>query len=233
MKITPISALSDNYIWLYENNKEVIVIDPGEAEQVIDYIKENQLTLDSILLTHKHDDHIGGVADLLETFPNTPIYGPTEVADIADHILKDGDTFERLRQTFRVIKTAGHSEEHISFIMDDVLFCGDALFSAGCGRVFTGDYQAQYAALERFNELPDEVEVYAGHEYTQTNLEFAQTVMPESTAVSKALEQAKKQNKKGTPTLPSTIGEEKEINPFLRAETVEAFKELRDARDDF
>jgi len=233
MKITPIKALSDNYIWLYEDDEDVIVVDPGEAEHVLKYINENQLHLDSILITHKHDDHVGGVGEIIEAFPETPIYGPREVKEIATHVVEDGDSFERLGQTIQVMKTAGHTKEHISFIMDEFLFCGDALFSAGCGRVFTGDYKAQFEALWRFNQLPDEMKVYAGHEYTQKNLEFAETVMPENALISSELERAKKLTRDGTPTLPSTIRREKEINPFMQAESVDAFKELRDARDQF
>lgn len=233
MTITPLAAFSDNYIWVYEDNKEAIIVDPGEAEPVLDYIKEQELQLDAILLTHKHEDHVGGVAAILAEFPNTAIYGPSEVSDLANYVVKDGDTFERLGQTINVLKTAGHTEEHISFIMNDSLFCGDALFSAGCGRVFTGDYEAQFTALQRFKELPDAVKIYAGHEYTLTNLQFAQTVMLDSTAVANELERVKDLSNKKVPTLPSTIGLEKEINPFLRADTLGKFIELREARDIF
>lgn len=233
MKITPLPAFSDNYIWIYEKDGEAMVIDPGEAQQVLDYIKEQKLQLKAILLTHKHEDHIGGVEAILETYPGTPVYGPSEVSDLANVLVQEGDTFEQFGQTIRVVKTAGHTEEHVSFIMDKLLFCGDALFSAGCGRVFTGDYQAQFNALQRFKELADDVQVFAGHEYTLTNLQFAQTVMPESTAVIDELERVRALNNKNIPSLPSTIGLEKEINPFLRAETLEEFIELRKARDSF
>lgn len=233
MKIMPLPAFSDNYIWVYEKDGEAMVIDPGEAQQVLDYIKEQKLQLKAILLTHKHEDHVGGVEAILETYPDTPVYGPSEVSDLADSLVQEDDTFEQLGQAIRVFKTAGHTEEHVSFIMDKFLFCGDALFSAGCGRVFTGDYQAQFNALQRFKELADDVQVFAGHEYTLTNLQFAQTVMPESTAVIDALERVKALSKESIPSLPSTIGHEKEINPFLRAETLEEFIELREARDSF
>lgn len=233
MKITPLPAFSDNYIWVYEKDGEAMVIDPGEAQQVLDYIKEQKLQLKAILLTHKHEDHVGGVEAILETYPDTPVYGPSEVSDLADVLVQEGDTFEQFGQTIHVVKTAGHTEEHVSFIMDKLLFCGDALFSAGCGRVFTGDYQAQFNALQRFKELADDVQIFAGHEYTLTNLQFAQTVMPESTAVIDELERVRALNNKNIPSLPSTIGLEKEINPFLRAETLEEFIELRKARGSF
>jgi len=233
MKVTPIKALSDNYIWLYEDDEGVIVVDPGEAREVVNYIQENQLNLDSILVTHKHEDHVGGVAGILAAFPETPIYGPSEVPAIVTHIVEDGASFERLGENIQVMKTAGHTEEHISFMMDELIFCGDALFSAGCGRVFTGDYEAQFDALWRFKQLPEDMKVYAGHEYTQKNLAFAQTVMPENELIASELTRAQKLTRDGTPTLPSTIGREKEINPFMQAESVDAFKELRDARDQF
>lgn len=233
MDINLVKAFSDNYIWIIEEGTEAVVVDPGEAEQVMDYLAEKQLQLNSILLTHNHDDHIGGVQQISAKYPDASIYGPKETEDIADHIVVDGDSFSLLGQNFQVLKTGGHTEGHISFLMDNVLFCGDALFSAGCGRVFTKDYQAQYDALQKFKQLDDEVQVYAAHEYTQTNLRFAHSMQPSNTAVSEALNQVNEMRAKGKPTLPTTIGKEKKINLFLQAEKMEDFKELRDARDKF
>ena len=233
MNIHPIKAFSDNYIWIIEEGTEAVVVDPGEAEQVMDYLAEKQLQLNSILLTHNHDDHIGGVQQISAKYPDASIYGPKETEDIANHIVVDGDSFNLLGKNVQVLKTGGHTEGHISFLMDNVLFCGDALFSAGCGRVFTKDYQAQYDALQKFKQLDDEVQVYAAHEYTQTNLRFAHSIQPSNTAVSEALNQVNEMRAKGKPTLPTTIGKEKKINLFLQAEKMEDFKELRDARDKF
>ncbi|SDQ35095.1 hydroxyacylglutathione hydrolase [Carnobacterium viridans] len=233
MDINLVKAFSDNYIWIIEEGTEAVVVDPGEAEQVMDYLAEKQLQLNSILLTHNHDDHIGGVQQISAKYPDASIYGPKETEDIADHIVVDGDSFSLLGQNFQVLKTGGHTEGHISFLMDNVLFCGDALFSAGCGRVFTKDYQAQYDALQKFKQLDDEVQVYAAHEYTQTNLRFAHSMQPSNTAISEALNQVNEMRAKGKPTLPTTIGKEKKINLFLQAEKMEDFKELRDARDKF
>ena len=172
MIIHPIKAFSDNYIWIIEEGTEAIVIDPGEAAQVIDYLEKKHLQLNSILLTHNHEDHIGGVQKILT-------------------------------------------------------------FSAGCGRVFTKDYQAQYDALQKFKELDDEVKVYAAHEYTQTNLRFAHAMKPSDTLISEALSEVNNLRINGESTLPTTIGREKSINLFLQAEKMEDFKELRKARDDF
>lgn len=234
MNIHPIKAFSDNYIWMIEEGTEAVVVDPGEAEGVMDYLKEQQLNLTAILLTHNHEDHIGGVKEILAKYSDTPVYGPEETVPLADRIVQEGESFKLLGQTFQVIKTGGHTKGHISFLMGEkALFCGDALFSAGCGRVFTGDYQAQYDALQKFKRLDDEIKVYAAHEYTQTNLRFAHSVQPSNKAVSEALNQVNDLRAKEEPTLPSTIGREKKINLFLQAETVEDFVALRKARDDF
>jgi len=233
VKISAIKVFTDNYIWVVEEGADAIVIDPGEAEGVMDYLKEKQLQLNAILLTHNHDDHIGGVREILEKYPDVSIYGPKETEPLADLIVEEGDSFRLLRHRFQVFKTAGHTHGHISFLMGNALFCGDALFSAGCGRVFTKDYQAQYDALQKFNHLDDEIKVYAAHEYTQTNLRFAHSMHPSSKVISEALDQVNKLRANGQSTLPSTIGREKDINLFLRAETLKAFIELRKARDDF
>lgn len=233
MKIHPIRAFSDNYIWVIEKDKEAIVVDPGEGAQVMDYLADAELELRAILLTHNHDDHIGGVLEIYEQYPDIAIFGPDETEPLVNHNVKEGDSFEILGETFEVFKTAGHTEGHISYLMGDDLFCGDALFSGGCGRVFTGDYEAQFAALQTFNELKDAVNVYAAHEYTVTNLNFALTVQPKNEVIQEALGEMKDRRAKDEPTLPTTIGREKEINLFLQADSVEAFKALRDQRDNF
>lgn len=233
MKIHPIKAFSDNYIWIIEENNEAVVVDPGEGDHVMSYLEEENLILKAILLTHNHDDHIGGVLDIYETYPNIAIYGPDETEPLVDHNVKEGDSFELLGQTFEVFKTAGHTKEHISYLTNDSLFCGDALFSGGCGRVFTGDYQAQFDALQKFKELNDEVKVYAAHEYTETNLRFANDVDSEKQVIADALEEAQAMRKEGKPTLPSTIRREKEINLFIQAESLEDFTKLRKKRDEF
>ena len=233
MNIQPIKAFSDNYIWVIEKEKRAIIVDPGESTEVLTYLTDKKLELAAILLTHHHDDHTWGVSEILEKYPGTPVYGPEETPDLADHIVRAGDSFELLGQTFQVFKTAGHTEEHISFLTEDALFCGDALFSGGCGRVFTKDYQAQYDALQTFNSLADDVKVYAGHEYTLTNLRFAHSVRPTNEILEEAINEANDFREQGLPTLPSTIGREKEINLFLKAETLDEFRAIRDARDAF
>lgn len=233
MKIQPIKAFADNYIWVMENQAELIVVDPGEAKGVFHFLEGADVQKLTILLTHKHEDHVGGVAEIVEQYPGTTVYGPIETSDLADVVIKDGDQFEVSGQNFSVFKTAGHTEEHISYLTSDILFSGDALFSGGCGRVFTGDYEAQWHALEKFKALDDSVKVYAAHEYTKTNLTFAQSIEPENEEISAALAEVSKILSDNLPTYPTTIGREMKINLFLQAETLEEFIELRQARDQF
>jgi hydroxyacylglutathione hydrolase len=231
--IHPIKAFSDNYIWCIQEETEAVVVDPGEAKGVLDYLEEKQLRLAAILLTHKHEDHTGGVQGIIARHPESQVYGPKETEALANRVVEEGNSFNLLGQTFQVFETGGHTHGHISFLMGDALFCGDALFSAGCGRVFTGDYEAQYETLRKFKRLDDDINIYPGHEYTEINLRFAYDTRPNNKKVSKALEEVRELRAKGQPTLPTTIGREKEINLFLQVETLEEFIELRNARNDF
>ena len=233
MIIHPIKAFSDNYIWCIQEETEAVVVDPGEAKGVLDYLEEKQLRLAAILLTHKHEDHTGGIREIVARHPESLVYGPKETEALANRVVEEGNSFNLLGQTFQVFETGGHTHGHISFLMGDALFCGDALFSAGCGRVFTGDYEAQYETLRKFKRLDDDINVYPGHEYTEINLRFAYDTRPNNKKVSKALEEVRELRAKGQPTLPTTIGREKEINLFLQVETLEDFIELRNARNDF
>lgn len=233
MIIHPIKAFSDNYIWCIHEETEAVVVDPGEAKGVLDYLEEKQLRLVAILLTHKHEDHTGGVQEIIARHPESQVYGPKETEDLVNHVVEEGNSFNLLGQTLQVFETGGHTHGHISFLMGDALFCGDALFSAGCGRVFTGDYEAQYETLRKFKRLDDDINIYPGHEYTEMNLRFAYDMRPNNKKVSKALEEVRELRAQGQPTLPTTIGREKEINLFLQVETLEDFIELRNARDDF
>lgn len=231
MVITAVPALSDNYIWVYEVNNQAIVVDPGEFNPVYDYLTTRNLELKAILLTHNHDDHTGGVKDLVKEYNDIPVYGPEETSEFNTHTVADEDEIDLLGMTFHVFLTAGHTPGHISYLEKNHLFCGDALFSGGCGRVFTKDYAAQYDAIQKFNELHDDVQVYAGHEYTETNLSFAHDIEPDNKAVEEALEEVKTLRAENKKTLPSTIGEEKEINLFMKADSLENFKSLRLKRD--
>lgn len=233
MEILAINALTDNYIWIIKEAEGAIVVDPGEAQPVLNFLEQHQLQLTATLITHHHVDHTGGLKELLTHYPDAPVYGPSEVEG-RTYTVADGQKFTINHHQFFVKKTAGHTEEHISFLMNEQsLFCGDALFSAGCGRVFTKDYQAQYDALKYFESLADEVKVYAGHEYTLTNLKFANSMEPDNLVLQSAIQMVEQLRADNAPTLPSTIGLEKDINLFMTAPTLNAFVELRKARDEF
>ena len=214
MIIHPIKAFSDNYIWCIQKETEIVVVDPGEAKGVLDYLEEKQLRLAAILLekTHKHEDDTGGVQEIVAKHPESQVYGPKETETLANHVVEEGKSFNLLGQTFQVFEMGGHTHGHISFLMGDDLFCGDALFSAGCGRVFTGDYEAQYETLRKFKRLDDNINIYPGHEYTEINLRFAYNMRPNNKKISKALKVVRELRTKGQPTLPTTIGREKEID---------------------
>lgn len=233
MNITALKAFEDNYIWLLEDQGHLLLVDPGEAEPVLSYIEESGQTLDGVVLTHEHDDHVGGVPALLEEYPYLFVYGPVETNAVNTMTLEEGDGFEWRGHRFEVLKTAGHTQDHISYLVEGHLFCGDALFSAGCGRVFTGDYDAQFETMRTYADLDDDVLVYPGHEYTLSNLEFAAVQEPDNQDIQDALIEVKQLREKGQNTLSSSIGREKKINLFLQAQSLEEFIELREAKDQF
>ncbi|MDP8101459.1 hydroxyacylglutathione hydrolase [Phocoenobacter atlanticus] len=234
MKVTPIPVLSDNYIWLIQKADKVIIIDPSQAVTLLDFFAKNQLQPTAILLTHNHADHTGGVAKLVEHYPHLTVYGSAELSQFTTQIVEHNQQFECLGYDIQVIDSAGHTEQHISYLIDKkYLFCGDSLFSAGCGRVFTGDYVAQYNTLQRFRLLADNVKIYPAHEYTYSNLQFVESVHPNNQAVQQYKQQVEKLRSQNKPTLPSSIALEKEINPFLIANSLEEFIELRKGKDCF
>lgn len=229
MLINYIKAFNDNYIWTIEKDGKTLIVDSGDAGPVIDYLKDKNL--DYILLTHKHMDHVGGVKELKNKY-GTKVYGPLETKEYNDITLKDGDEFELLGENFKVILTAGHTEEHISYLMGDKLFCGDALFLAGCGRVFTKDYKKAYEGLNKLKNLDDDTYVYPAHEYSLANLEFARSVIFNDD-LDREFERVKKLREEEKITLPSTIGKEKKINPFFLARDLDEFTQFRNKKDNF
>lgn len=233
MNIIPIPALADNYIWVWQQGDQAVIVDPGEAKPVLDYLEENHLKAGAILITHVYADHVDGIGEIVAKYPKVKTYGPKEVSHLVDTVLKDGETIELYGSQIEVFLTAGHTEDHISYLVDQqYLLCGDALFSAGCGRVFTGDYDAQYRSMVFFRSLADDVKVYPGHEYTLTNLQFALT---QNTAVfvKDYYDKMKALVEQGLPSLPSTLAVEKQINVFLMAKDVQEFTRLRTLKDNF
>lgn len=218
LEIKPIPAFNDNYIWLITNgDSEAWVVDPGDAIPVIDHLSAEKLLLKGILITHHHKDHTGGVVQLKETY-NVKAFG-ADVADCTDVVLAEGDTQEVLGTTFKTLSIPGHTLDHVGFYaeQEQILFCGDTLFFAGCGRIFEGTPKQMYTSLMKLAALPDETRVYATHEYTQANLKFAVAVEPDSPHVLKAIHKTDQIRNSKLPTLPTTIGDEKCHNPFLRS----------------
>ncbi|WP_209025913.1 hydroxyacylglutathione hydrolase [Mannheimia haemolytica] len=234
LQITPIPALKDNYIWAIRNGQDVIIIDPSEHQPTLNFIAKNALNLTAILITHNHHDHTDGVSGIVEQYPNIPVYGPQEVAEFANVIVSPEQHISLFGYDVRIIESGGHTAGHISYLFGyDYLFCGDALFSGGCGRVFTGDYQAQFDALQRFKNLPNSVKAYPAHEYTKSNLKFAEAVLPPSCVLSEYQEQVDLLRSQNKPTLPTTIGLEMQVNPFMQAVDLAEFIALRQQKDNF
>jgi len=222
LEVKPIAALSDNYIWILSRpgHDAVAVVDPGEAAPVRDWLAQTGKTIGAYLITHHHGDHVGGLADLLAEYP-APVYGPATEADRIGHIehrLSEGDVFQVacLDSEFRVIDVPGHTLGHIAMVTDGVLLAGDALFRGGCGRVFEGTHAQMQASLAKLRDLPDDIRVYGGHEYTQKNLAFAHTVEPDNAVIRDVIARVDALRAADKPSLPSTIGEERQSNPFLR-----------------
>jgi len=222
MHLHPLAAFTDNYIWVLHNGARALVVDPGEAAGVQAYLAEHRLTLDTILITHHHGDHTGGVTALREA-TGARVIGPVgEPMPEPLQRVAGGQTVEVLGLRFAVIDVPGHTAGHIAYYLEEMdgaplLFCGDTLFSAGCGRLFEGTPAQMLASLSRLAALPGATRVCCTHEYTLSNLRFAQTVEPGNTALTHYRQWCDAQRAQNLPTLPSTIGLEQAINPFLRA----------------
>ena len=253
INIEPIKAFNDNYIWLATTNEGSIVIDPGEAHKTIKYLKENDLNLDAILITHHHFDHTGGIEDMLK-FRNVDVYGPVNNIPSINKQLRDGDLFSVIGIDFKIIEIPGHTLDHIAFFSENngnpVLFCGDTLFSSGCGRVFEGTFEQMHESILKLKSLPANTKIYSGHEYTQSNLKFAMEVEPLNQKLISRYNDVQDLLNKGIPTLPTTLELELEVNPFLRCQAREVqnsvvkqfntsnheneiFKALRQWKDNF
>ncbi len=220
-EVLHVCAFEDNYIWLIRGKSpdRVAIVDPGDADPVLAALEKQRLTPAAILCTHHHGDHVGGVEDILKHY-KVPVYGPArERIPAVTRKLKDGDHVDLpgVGLGFDVLDVPGHTAGHIAYYGAGLLFCGDTMFSAGCGRLFEGTAEQMLTSLSRFAALPEATRMYCGHEYTEANLRFALTIEPDNADARAHRDWARAQRSHDLPTLPSTIGLERRINPFLRA----------------
>ncbi len=216
LEIRPIKAFSDNYIWTFQSENGVCAVDPGDAVPLLDWLAENRLSLATLLLTHHHPDHIGGLASLRERFSSLQVYGPASIAGVT-HPVSEGGQISLGELTLDVIATPGHTLDHLAYLGADFAFTGDTLFAAGCGRLFEGTPEMMYQSLSRLAGLPDTTRLYPAHEYTLANLYFAQACEPDNLAIKDRLVWAQQCMASKQPTLPVLLSTEKASNPFLRA----------------
>ncbi len=225
MELLALPAYTDNYIWMLHNGQDALVVDPGEASVVIQALQQRELNLVTILVTHRHADHIAGL-DALRPHLNGPIYAPTSLArDLSATAVTEGDSLAFGEAVFEVLETPGHTREHISFWCrnlslenqtESVLFCGDTLFSAGCGRVFDGEPESLYFSLNRLAHLPEQTKICPAHEYTLSNLAFSRAAEPDNPLREDYFAHCTNLRGRLMPTLPTTLSVERQINPFLR-----------------
>lgn len=217
-EVVPLRAFSDNYIWTIRDAGHAAVVDPGDAAPVIDYLAREKLTLVAILNTHHHADHVGGNAALLAR-TRVPVFGPHDdrIPEVTER-LADGQRFmlPHFNIEMETLEIPGHTRSHIAFHGGGMLFCGDTLFAAGCGRLFEGTPRQMHDSLTRLARLPDDTRVYCGHEYTLANIKFARAAEPGNGRLLELEQQAQALRAQDQPTLPSTIAQEKATNPFLR-----------------
>lgn len=233
--IVPLPAFNDNYIWLLRHHDQAVVVDPGDAAPVVEYLDRHGLSLCAILVTHHHADHVGGIDELLGCY-SVPVFGPAgEPIAALTHPLHDGERIElpQLGVAFDILDVPGHTRAPIAYYgrndpasakasadgsnpFTGSLFCGDTLFACGCGRIFEGTPQQMRASLARLASLPGNTRIYPAHEYTQANTRFALAVEPQNAALRIWAEEVARLRAAGQPTLPTTLSHELAVNPFLR-----------------
>lgn len=215
-KVSFIPAFKDNYIWLLTRGQRAAVVDPGDAAPVLARLEAEGLSLESILITHHHADHQGGVAALVERWQPTVFAPAGESITGANRALLGGETIDVLGENVSVMAVPGHTLGHLAYLAPGALFCGDTLFGAGCGRLFEGTPTQMAGSLASIAALPGETQIYCAHEYTEMNLRFARAVEPDNPALLARVEKVAALRVNGVPSVPSTLAEERATNPFLR-----------------
>ena len=223
LSVEPIKAYTDNYIWLVSTNEGSIVVDPGESKEILNLINTNRIDLKGVLITHHHYDHTNGLLDLTNKM-NLEVYGPKKIEGI-NNIVYEYDKFSLIGIDFEVIEIPGHTLDHLAFYSsngkDPILFCGDTLFSGGCGRIFEGTFEQMYRSLKKISNYPKETKVFCGHEYTLSNLKFALEVDKDNKDLKDEFNKIEKLISSGIPSLPTNLNKELKINPFLRCHDIE------------
>jgi hydroxyacylglutathione hydrolase len=222
LSVVPIRAFADNYIWRIQNDEWpgfTVVVDPGDADPVINNLDQHGLALSAILITHHHSDHVGGICRLIEVYGDVPVFGPAHerIPGITQR-LGEGDlvTVPAMDIYFQVLDVPGHTAGHIAYFGYGALFCGDTVFAGGCGRIFDGTFEQLAASLQRIAKLPPQTLIYCAHEYTVDNLGFAKWVEPENPDLLRRDKTDVMLAEQGKPTVPSTLELELKTNPFLR-----------------
>jgi hydroxyacylglutathione hydrolase len=226
LQVLPILSLKDNYIWgiVHPNQAECVIVDPGTAKPVFDFLANHALKLTGILVTHHHWDHTGGIAEILSRL-TIPVFGPVrESVPECKYPLKDNDVIDLLKTSFRALAIPGHTLDHLAYYRHKLLFTGDTLFTGGCGRLFEGSAAQMLASLDKLAKLPDDTLIYCGHEYTEKNLQFATLVEAENQQLQQRVQITKILRGKNLPTVPATLLLEKQTNPFLRTENTSVIK---------
>jgi len=251
LSVEILNQLSDNYCYLIsqENYSSAIIVDPAESKIIINNLKEKQLNLDYIFITHHHSDHTSGVVDLLKEYPQVKIFSPSNLYSLSINKIKNGDTIKTSLNKFEIISAPGHTLDHIVLCDNDnqLLFVGDVLFRLGCGRVFEGTFEQMHNSLNKLCNLSDELTVYCGHEYTENNLKFLESIFINNSILQTSKMQIKNDLNSTGRSIPFNLGEEKNCNPFLKQNNnvglefrkknkysdLEFFSFLRERKDNF
>ncbi|WP_269609938.1 hydroxyacylglutathione hydrolase [Prochlorococcus marinus] len=238
--IHPITVLQDNIVWVWVHNCNAVVVDPSISRPVEKWLLDKNLSLEAILQTHHHDDHIGGTQKLIKRWPNAKVIAAKKELKripFQTFSVDDNDIFYLMDSKIKVIEVHGHTNNHLAFYVSNgntkynILFPGDTLFGGGCGRLLEGTPSQMFESLYKLNSLPENTKIYSAHEYTENNLKWALTLKSNDISIIERLKIVHKQRQRGIPSLPSTISEERKTNLFLRAKNVEEFTILRRHKD--
>ena len=251
LSVEIINQLSDNYSYLLFNNNSSssIIVDPAEANSIINILKKKNLNLDYIFITHHHSDHTSGVVNLVKEYPEVKIFSPSELYSLKIDKISDGDVLSTSLNEFKILSTPGHTLDHIVLCdyNNNFLFCGDVLFRLGCGRIFEGTFEQMQNSLQKLFRLPDKMIVFCGHEYTKNNLNFLEFIFKNNLILEKTKNKILKDLNSNGRSIPFNLGEEKKCNPFLNQEcemgsefkkrkkysNTEFFRYLRERKDNF